>query len=248
MPAVPYEELFKGYRIFSGGKVEEQASSIEAAEEKAVLDCLSDVNVVLSKVSPTLADLMTAHKQFFLSCAKIAKSKMDDKVISYPGQPGMIGVSPIVPQLLKWSGTVPTDYPNNSWELSLTAGTPVYLLGGSATTAWYKTSSTVGQRMLLAIPKDGIVEIGSTPKLDQFRLISESLTKFGPWGVCPLIELQADPDRPIYQYPTQGAFYVTYDLGYKLYAMPKVTGKSKVIILGLAFYEHELVPEPKWVS
>jgi hypothetical protein len=246
MPAVSYEELFKGYRVFGGGKAEEQATTLTADEEKDLGYCLADVNTVLSKVSPSLADLMTANKQFFIGAAQIAKAKMDDKVISYPGQPGFIGVAPIVPQLLKWAGTVPTDYPNNSWELSLTAGTPTYLLGSSA--AWYKTSSAVGSRMLLAIPKDGIVEIGSTPKLDQFRLISESLTKFGPWSVCPLIEMPADPDRPIYQYPTHGALVVTYDLGYKLYAMPKVTGKSKVVILGLAFYEHELATEPKWVS
>jgi hypothetical protein len=246
MPAVSFEELFKGYRFFGGGKTSEEAEILSSDEEKAINDCLADINTVLSKVCPSLADLMTAHKQFFLSAGRIAKAKMDDKVISYPGQAGMIGVSPIIPQLLKWSATVPTDYPNNSWELSVTAGSSVYLLGSA--TAWYKTSSTVGERMVLAIPKDGIVEIGSTPKFDQFRLITEALTKFGPWSVSPLVEMPLDPERPIYQYPTHGSFVVSYDLGYKLYTRAKTTGKSKVIILGLAFYEHELCPEPKWVT
>jgi hypothetical protein len=246
MPAVGYEELFKGYRFFGGGKTSEEAEVLSSDEEKAINDCLADVNTVLSKVCPPLADLMTAHKAFFLSAGRIAKAKMDNKVISYPGQPGFIGVAPIVPQLLKYSATVPTSYPNNSWELTLTAGTPVYLLGSAD--AWYYASSTPGKRTLLAVPKDAIIELGTTPKLDQFRLTTEALTKFGPWCVCPLTEMSINDYRPIYQYVTHGSFIVTHDLGVRLEAMPKASGTSKVVILGLAFYEHELMPKLTWIA
>jgi len=96
--------------------------------------------------------------------------------------------------------------------------------------------------------KDGAVEIGSTPRIQQFRLITEAETKWGIWTVYPLIEQTIEPGKTIYQYNTLGIIPVYHNFGIKWTAMPKYTGTSILKLLGLFFYEHDFMPDLTWGS
>ncbi|MEM2619078.1 MAG: hypothetical protein QW356_06305 [Candidatus Hadarchaeales archaeon] len=238
--SVTLEALFPGLRVFGGGRATVEVEELTDEEIKAVKDCIADYTLSLSRVSPPLADLIRAHEQFFLSCAKVAKGIFPtSKPIRYPSEPGTIGVMPIAPQFVRYKANVPSDYDLNTWNVSLTAGTPCYLLGSA--TAWYKTSSDTGKYTLLAIPKDGIVGVGSAPPVNQLVLSTEIQQKYSAWFVQPLRELSDDPDRPIFQFNTLGSLMLTHNLGVRLGMMPYASGTYAIKLLGLGFYEHDFL-------
>jgi len=122
-----------------------------------------------------------------------------------------------------------------------------YLFGDG--TNYYRTSSTTGAHSAILVFNNGIIEIGSTPKIEQFRLISEGFTKYGIYTVAPIVEERIEENRLIYQYPTPlGAVPIFYDKGIMWSVMPKVTGTSTIKLLGLVFYEHDFAADLKWVS
>jgi hypothetical protein len=243
--SLPIEEAFKGYRIFGGGKAAVEVEILSPEDEKAIRDCLADINATLSKVSPSLADLMRANESFFLQAAAMAKGIFPvSKPIRYPSEPATIGVMPIAPQFIKYSTTVPSSYPVNSWTLNMTAGTPVWLFGDG--TNFYKTCGLENKHVLLAIPKDAIIQVGGdSGLLNQFVLYTEIQQKYSSWFTQPLRELSDDPDRKIYQYTTLGNLVLTHNLGVMFGAMPLKDGTVDIKILGLAFYEHDFLGTSK---
>jgi len=238
-----YEELGKGLKIFSGGREQVEVSSLTTAEENAIQECMKESARLIERISPKLARDWMNHLTIALKFGQIAKAKFPvEKPISFPAEPGHLGVSPLIPQAIKYvsspSSTNPaySDYTINTWNISLTAGSAAYLLGSAS--AYYKANPTTDQHTLLVIFKDGLIEIGSSPKIQQIHFITEIQTRYGPWAVHPLIEIPIEPEKTIYQYNTLGVIPVYHDLGVKLSVLPEATGTSHLPLLGVFFYEY----------
>ncbi|MEM4546878.1 MAG: hypothetical protein QW328_08990 [Nitrososphaerota archaeon] len=241
MPSESIYELFKGepFDVVSGGRDVVEYEPLKESEERAIERCVMCTYRVMRKVSSSIAEEFLAHMSVFKKFGMIVKRAFGvSKPITFPAQAGTIGVSPIIPQAVKYATTGEgsyTGYVDNTWNIDLTANTPAYILGSA--TNYYRASPTSEQHVLLVIMQDGIIEIGTTPKLKQLRYESEQQTKWSPWAVHPLVELPIDSDRTIYQYNTIGVIPVYHDLGVKLVAMPYASGTATIPLLGVFFYE-----------
>jgi hypothetical protein len=203
----------------------------------------------LKKISPKIAIEIERQEQLAIEFAAIAKGTFPirGKNYTFPSIPGHLGVAWLFPQAIKYSATVPTSYSTNSWDIPLTAGTKAYLLGSD--TAYYTTSSASDARSFILIFNNGIVEFGSTPSAQQFRLISEAKSDWGIYTVEPLLEVPIEPNLAIYQYPTPlGALFVDYSRGVKWYFLPTRSGTATIKLLGLVYYEHGFAPDTKWIT
>jgi len=205
-------------------------------------------------VAPSIASYIEAQRGLAINMAGVAKATFPvRKNYAFPSVPGSLGVAWLFPQGLKWVATPNasnpcyTSYSTNSWDISVTAGTNAYLLGDG--TNFYRASPMTAQHSMLLIFNNGVIEIGSTPKIDQFRLYSEGLTKYGIYTVAPIMEIPIEEGKTIYQYPTpMGATPVFYDKGIMWGFMPRLSGTATIKLLGLVFYEHDLFPTLKWVA
>ncbi|RLB80115.1 MAG: hypothetical protein DRH17_12505 [Deltaproteobacteria bacterium] len=258
MPHVNIVELFepelaKGINILSLGRTELDFVELNKDEKRAIETVISMYANHLAKVSPTLAKTVLNQKDALIKFAGIAKAIFpEEKPITFPSQAGTIGVLPLFPQAIKYaatpSSTTPcyTSYSDNSWDITFTAGTAAYILGSD--TAYYKASPQTGKHELIVIAQDGIVEVGTTPKIQQFRVISEAESKYGIFVASPLQDVAVEPNKLVYQYHTPGIIPVYHDFGVKLKVLPGVSGTSSVRLLGLVFYEHDLFSDTTWVS
>lgn len=229
-----------------------EVQTLTPAEESAVRRCLENCLKPLEKVSPIIASTMRTHTEFFMKAAQVAKAHFpESKPIAYPAEPGTIGVDFLIPQAVKYtttpSPTLPayTSYKNNLWEMDLVAGTPSWILGDG--TNWYKACPETRKHVLLAIAKDGVVEVGTTPKIRQMVLKSEIQAKYSPWVVHPLVEETIEAEKKIYQYNTLGSLLVYHDLGVMWGVMPEANATSVIKLLGLFFYEYDFMPTLKWL-
>jgi len=234
--------------VFKGGKDVIEYTELEESEKNAIRQCINDGVELLARISPKLANDFRKHEPFFMKLGGIAKAKMDNKPITYPGESGSIGVGFLIPQAIKYTTTTPTDFANNLWQMSVTAGATAYILGSD--TAFYRTNSTEGSRHIIGIIKNGLIEIGTSPSFNQFKIISQAMTKYLPWTVHPLVEQPIEPDKPIYQYNTIGAVMLLYDFGIKWTALPLYTRTPRVQLLGIFFYEEDFFTDTnfKYIS
>ena len=247
------DEIARGIPIFTGGRDVIEYVRPTETEISEVDRCVNDVLSVLRKVSPTIAADYEKQKTVFEKFAGIAKAKFPGlKSITYPGTSGNIGVMALIPQAIRYvatpSASTPayTSYPANSWDLSLTAGTAAYFFGDG--TNYYKASPTDGQRALLVVAQNGVVEVGSSPKLCQMRIWTQAETKYSPWAVNPLVEVPLEMGKAVYQYNTLGVVPVYHYFGIQWGAMPIASGTSTIKLLGLVFYEYDLFSGLKYVS
>jgi hypothetical protein len=203
----------------------------------------------LKKVLPSVAMDIERQRSLALTWAGVAKATFPvRKNYEFPSTTGSLGVAWLFPEAIKYAATpgpsVPcyTSYATNSWDISLTAGTAAYFFGDG--TNFYKASPQTDKHSFLLIFENGIIEFGSTPKIDTFRLISEGKRDYGIYSVVPLEEIPIEKGVVAYQYPTPlGALPISYDRGIMWGFMPKVTGTSTIKLLGLVFYEHDLYPD-----
>jgi hypothetical protein len=209
----------------------------------------------LKKVAPKIAVDIERQRQLVVEFAAIAKATFPirGKNYTFPSTPGNLGVAWLFPQAIKYaatpSATAPcyTSYANNSWDISLTAGTPAWLFGDG--TNFYRTSSAVEARSFILVFENGVVEVGSSPAVEQFRLVSEGKTDYGIYTVEPLLELPVEYNVAIYQYPTPaGAIFVDFNRGIMWGLLPRVTKVATIKLLGMVFYEHNFAPTFKWIS
>lgn len=205
-----------------------------------------------ARIAPSIAGMIAKQKGLAMAFAGVAKAKIPTtKSITSPSQQGGLGVVPLIPQWFNYtgspSGTVPsyTSYTLNSWNISVTAGTAAYLMGDG--TNYYKTKPTDSQHIEILIFDGGIIEVGTSPKVDQWRLYSQNETKYGVYTETALYDQPIDPNRPIYQHDTPlGAIIATHDFGFMWKFMPNVTGTVNMRLLGLAVYEHDWATDVKW--
>lgn len=259
MPKV--EELFREELpplgktpLFLGDRREVVYTPLES-HEVAVVNKVFDYGLAqIRKVSPTIAADIEVQRSLAQKVAGIFKDMIPEKKsYAFPSESGMLGAAWLFPQAIRYvasptsSAPAYTSYPANSWDISLSAGTAAHLFGDG--TYFYKASPTTAQHSMLLIFNNGIIEIGSTPKIEQFRLYGEGLTKYGIYTVAPIVEERIDPNRLIYQYPTpMGATPIFYDKGIMWSFMPRLSGTATIKLLGLVFYEHDLFSSLKWVS
>jgi hypothetical protein len=245
------EELGKGIPVFMGDRESVVYAPLETDENKAITKVFNYGLNQLKRISPKIASDIETQLSIALKVAGIFKDMIPEKKsYAFPSQTGSLGVAWLFPQAIKYATTGEgsyTSYTTNSWDIALTAGTAAYLFGSS--TNFYKASATTGAHTTLLVFNNGILEIGSTPKVEQFQLTAEGFTKYGIYTVAPIVEERIEENRLIYQYPTPlGATPIFYDKGIRWAFMPRVSGTATVKLLGMVFYEHDFASALKWVS
>jgi hypothetical protein len=246
-------EKAKGITFFWGGRTEIEYVQPKPEEIAAIDACINDALSVLRKTSPSLAADYEKHRTVFHKFGGIAKAKFPGKkTITYPSQTGTIGCLPLFPQAIRYvatpSATTPayTSYATNSWDISLTAGTAAYILGDG--TNFYKASPTTEKHSLLVIIQNGLVEIGTSPKIAQMRIWTQAETKYGIWVTNPIKAIPIEPGKVLYQYNTLGVIPVYHDFGIMWKILPDATGTSTLPLLGMVFYEHDLYSDTTWIA
>jgi len=208
----------------------------------------------LRRVSPKIAADIEPQLSIALKVAGIFKAMIpESKPYTFPSEAGSLGVAWLFPQAIKYASSASSTYPcytsytTNTWELTLTAGTKAYFFGDG--TNYYRASPTTAKHSMILVFHNGVIEIGSTPKIQQFRLYSEGMTKYGIYTVAPVVEVPIEENKTLYQYPTpMGAVPIFYDKGIMWGFMPAESGTSTIKLLGLVFYEHDLFSDLTWVS
>ena len=213
-----------------------------------------------------------------LKFAMIAKgtlaSQGGTKTITWPPQVGQIGVSWLDPFLVQYSAThsptyqAYTDYTKDTWNLpfNATLGSALAQILGSATytkgtppatpstitaQSYYQASNSTangGQRELFFIFQNGVLEMGTTPDIQQW-IIQSSLTQaYNAYTTHPLVSQPINDYRNIYQYNTPGIIPVYNDMGLYFAGLPESTTTTHTLpLLGMAFYETNLLPAPQFV-
>jgi hypothetical protein len=240
------EELGKGIPVFMGDRESVVYTPLESDEAAAIQKVFNYGLNQLKRITPKVASDIEPQLSLALKIAGIFKDMIPEKKsYAFPSQTGSLGVAWLFPQAIKYYGTPGASYPcytsyaTNSWDISLTAATAAYLFGNG--TNYYKASPTTAQHSALLVFNNGILEIGSTPKVEQFQLTAEGFTKYGIYTVAPIVEERIEENRLIYQYPTPlGATPIFYDKGIMWGFMPRVSGTATIKLLGLVFYEHDL--------
>jgi len=245
------EELGKGIPVFMGDRESVVYTPLESDEAAAIRKVFNYGLNQLRRITPKVASDIEPQLNIALKVAGIFKDMIPEKKsYTFPSQTGSLGVAWLFPQAIKYASSGDgsyTSYTTNSWDISLTAGTAAYLFGTS--TNFYKASATTGAHTTLLVFNNGILEIGSTPKIDQFRLEAEGFTKYGIYTVAPIVEERIEENRLIYQYPTPlGATPIFYDKGIRWSFMPRGSGTATIKLLGLVFYEHDFAASLKWIS
>ena len=246
------EEIFEGYDVLVGGI---GSLSVEpfTDEEKALFDKFIDnAASTLSKVLPELGEDFKAQSGIFLKVGEIFKAKIKGKAFGgeLPSS-SQFGVGLIIPQILKYnsspSSTYPcyTDYTTNTWNLSLTAGTTVNILGDG--TNYYKASPTTDARAALCIMKNGFVSVGTTPGINQIQVRTEKVT-YPPYPVAPFVDLEIEENYPVYRYNVPFNIPIFHDFGIRIDGMPVVTKTEELRLIGVAFYEYNFFSSLTYVT
>lgn len=245
------EKFWKSYDVLIGGL---GALSIEhfVEEEVEVFDkFLEDSVNALTKISPEIAVDFKAQAPFFRSVGEVFKDKVDKAFGGILPSSGQFGVGLIIPQDVVYATPASSDdpcysgYTDNSWKISLTAGTAAYLLGSSDN--FYKARKEVGYRCAIVLMKNGILEVGTTPSLNQFRIATER-TSYPAFSVHPLVDQPIEENYTIYRYNLPFAVPLFHDFGLKLTGMPTVTKTSEIRLVGVAFYEYDHRSALSWIS
>ena len=249
-------EANAGIRVFSGGKDLVDIADMAAEERDAVLYCFDQNVKKIENISPKLAASLRPQREAMVKFAQIAKGTFPEtKTYSYPGQVGGLAVDFLSPYTWKYqrfaslgtnSGMSYTDYVENgagipTWNLNLVAGAPAvgnYIAGDSAAgTLPYRGNALSNQHSYAVLFQDGILELGTTPKIEQLFFKSELLDKYTPIAMQPLLTQSIEEDRSIYQYTTPGMMPFTHQTGGSIIAQANSAGVSTIPLLGMVFYE-----------
>jgi hypothetical protein len=251
-------EAFRSWPALSGREPTEEVvyTELSPEERSAIAQVYYTGLAQIAKVSQVLADDIdrngSALKLLYKAAGIFKEMLPEKKSFSFPSTAGSLGAAWLFPQAIRYAATPSasapcyTSYPANSWTLSITAGQPVYLFGDG--TNFYKASPQTAKHSMLVIFKNGLVEVGTTPSFQQFRLWFEGVSKYGIYTLPALVDLPIEPNKPIYQYQTPQPLIITYDKGVMWKALPSRTGTAELRILGFVFYEHDLYPDTTWVT
>jgi hypothetical protein len=124
------------------------------------------------------------------------------------------------------------------WDIDFTAGNAAYLAGEAA--QWYKGNIVDLRHTFVVVAQDGILEVGTTPVLNQVVFQTEAQTKYTSTSVSPIANQTLKQGSQIYQYNTVGQIAMPHTFGSKIGVMPGQTVTSVIPLLGMVFYEHSL--------
>lgn len=242
-------ELAKGLNIFLGGRETVTYNSLTPAEIAAITKMVKTNARILSKISPKVAAGFEEQLPAFIKWGGVAKGMFPvAKPITYPSQPGTIGVAMIFPQAIIYpSSTQQTGYQANSWDIPVTADQDAFLFGSSS--SYYTTSSTNASgsgtgHELMVVAQDGVLEVATSPKsVQEWRITTEIASQYGIYVGEPLEDQTIEDNKTIYQYPTLGQVPIWFDVGTRWKFAPLVSGVSSIRLLGVVYYEHELFPD-----
>lgn len=243
--------------IFAGGKSTIDVEPLTHEETVAVQTAFRKGLYHIMKISPKLYASIAPQESAFVKWAQVVKATFpEEKAISYPAEAGTIGVDWLTPALYQYTGGNAgpdwVDYIDNvaaavgmSWDITLVAGTAIYLAGDAAdATHLYKSSSTASQHSFTVLAENGIIELNSlaTPSINQIQVNSEGASLYSPFGVDPLISQPIEKGKNLYQYPTIGQIPLWYDYGTRIGVMPgRSSGAAGATIplLGMTFFEYD---------
>jgi hypothetical protein len=242
-------ELAQGLNFFFGGRKTITWNTITPEEEQNISKLIDTNAAILAKKLPSVASEFLSQKSAFLKWAGVAKGMFPvSKPITYPSQPGTIGVAMLFPQAINYPGsTQSTGYTPDSWNISTTAKTNAFLYGSSTT--FFRNSSTNASspgtgHAISVVMQNGLIEYSTTPKLTQeWRILTEAASEYGIYVGEPLMDVQINQYINAYQYPTLGQIPIWFDLGTRWYYGPLATGVDSIRQIGLVYYEHELFPD-----
>ena len=246
------ESLFGNLPVLTGGTRTFEVATITADEKAAFDEFFNNQVIAMRKVTPVVAEDYKNQYAFFLDVLCIAKARFDNKPLNVAEvaelpRSGQMGVSPITPMdldLIVSDPITPTTDNRNMWDLVAVAGpagvgTIRYIIPSAiaAPVAWWHTCQTVEGRSMIAIMKNGIMEIDAVPALNQFQWTTAQ-GLYVPWKSVPTVEQSVEKDKAVYQYHTPTAFIITPDLGIRLAAMPYLTKTISPKIIGMVYYEY----------
>jgi hypothetical protein len=247
-----FKDELKTIPIFMGDRTEVVYTPLEDNERDAIEKVFRYGLNQIRKISPKVAADIEPQLSLAQKVAGIFKEMIPEKKsFTFPSETGSLGVAWLFPQAIKYASSGDgsyTGYATNSWDITLAGGgTAAYLFGDA--THFYKASAATGAHSMLLVFNNGILEIGSTPKVEQFQLTADGFTKYGIYTVAPIVEERIEENRLIYQYPTPlGAVPIFYDKGIRWSFMPRASGTATIKLLGLVFYEHDFASTLKWIS
>lgn len=255
---VSIEDIKAGIPIAALDRRELSYVELSDTEKKTISYVFDNLVASLRKVSLSVAADIEPQKELAINMAGVAKATFPvRKNYAFPSVPGSLGVAPLFPQGLKWvsspSSSDPcyTSYTNNSWDITVTAGTASYLLGSvsGGTEYYYRANPNTEKHTFILIFDKGVIEVGSTPSIDQFQMLTEGKRDYGIYTVSPLVDIPLETGKVIYQYPTPlGAVFVSHDRGMIWRFMPRTSGTKTIKLIGLIYYEHDFMSNLKWVT
>jgi hypothetical protein len=230
--------------------------ALNEQEVKIVLYVFRQGVDVLRRTLPEVARDIERQVNLAVLAAGLAKGAFNATInYAFPPTTGTLGVAWLFPQAIKYaltpSPTAPayTSYKANSWDIDVTAGTPAFILGGPGATEFYRASPATNARAFILIFENGLIQIGTSPAVEQFHIISESRGDLGAYTVQPLVELPIEKNLAVYQIPTPlGAIPIDHNQGIKFSFLPRVTGTITLKLLGLVFYEIDFFKTFKWIA
>lgn len=232
-------------------------------------------NAVAGSVGGNNDGYLSSGHSIALKFAMIAKgtlaSQGGTKPITWPPVVGQIGVSFLDPFLVQYArsktSTYPsyTDYTSDTWNVqfnSTLGSTLVQLLGAATYTKntppatssaisaqnYYQASNTINQRELFFIFQNGILELGTTPDIQEWILQTSLTQAYSAYITHPLVYKPVETFKTIYQYNTPGVIPVYNDMGTYLAGLAQSTTSIHTMpLLGMAFYETALMQVPQYV-
>jgi len=256
-------EANAGIRVFSGGKDLIDIADMAAEERDAILYCFDQNVKKIQNISPKLAAGLMPQREAMVKFAQIAKGTFPEtKTYSYPGQQGGLACDFLNPYLYKYARTgstvlghrAYTSYADSSvagygtWDINLATCGTLYYIAGDAAATYYRGSDggngTTGAsgHSYVVLFQDGIIEVGTTPKIEMMQFKSELLDKYTPTSTPVLIKQSLEFGKNIYQYSTPGIIPISHQTGVNIAVLPNETGYSTLPLLGMVFYETEFNP------
>mgnify|MGYP000442137821 CR=1 FL=1 len=249
-------EVFKEY-ILVGGIPEVEGETLSPQEEKAVLAGVEFGRRIYERISPKLAVLFDRYAPLVLEAAKIYKRiALRAQVaaeFAWPPQLDKLAAVPIAPQLIRYvaspSDNDPafSDYQLNTFKISFTTPGETKYLFGSSNKYWRGISATRGPIMHV-IFKDGLIEIGTSPKVDQVYIEFEGWDMLGTVFQPEVVKIPIETDRPVYQYGLPGPIVVMADRGFRMAVMGESAGDSIIVPVGISFYYVSKFKNLTWIS
>jgi len=239
--------------MFMGGRDTYDYEKLTAEEVDSVHLAFDKGLKRIENVSPKLAANLRPQREAYVKWAGIAKATFPEtKSFSYPAVAGGLGADWITPELYKYS-TSPaaaaatqsfTDYNGltaeyTTFDLTLTAGTVRYVAGNG--TYGYKGCGTSEKHSFVVIAQDGLVEIGTTPKVNMMKFTTDLQSKYNYIAMNPVLNQTDEDFRAIYQYNTPGMIPMDHNVGTTIKVLPTVSGTSTLVPLGMVFYEYQFI-------